>query len=474
MYRHLVLISIDTLRSDCIGANPQRLWPDEHHIDRSLATPTLDRLVGNGAFFPNCITAAPYTSAAHAAILTGLSPFHNGVFEVFNRPLQAKTVMTRAKSAGYRTLFKVDFPVTMGPFLGFDRDVDDYIIEDDTRYLSALDAKVPSVSLVHFGGVHIPYGFHNLKIGGSRYRDKVKQLEAELDELVELPRDQLVETFREPEDLELLLRYKRVVEYHFNRGHYDLLFDLYLEGVEYFAATRLASFLRRLDERLPAEDRLTVVFGDHGEEYSDESYGHFNTMAEGVLRVPLIFCGPDVVAGRHPGRVRSTDILPTVLERFPDLQDTTVPLDGESLAASVWGGVHHDDDRPAISQCWIPVDTGEYTRSQQAYLRTNARGAPIPHLLYKEASYGGDLKLVRQHARFMGQEGFAELRPCDPTEVLLQLDQAGHTTPIEDAERQTRLVAALDAYDLERPTGDADRTVPAELREHLKQMGYRI
>ena len=66
--RNLLLITVDTLRADHLGA-----------YGAKLATPTIDRLAARGALFTHAMTAVPLTTPAHASLMTGLYPAHHGI-----------------------------------------------------------------------------------------------------------------------------------------------------------------------------------------------------------------------------------------------------------------------------------------------------------------------------------------------------------------------------------------------------------
>src|SRR4051812_43244677 len=97
MYEHIVFVSIDTLRSDCINANPLRMWPVKYPHLAMPDTSILDEMVARGCFFANCVSAAPYTSASHATIFNGKWPLRHGVFEFFNRKLRGETIFTSSR-----------------------------------------------------------------------------------------------------------------------------------------------------------------------------------------------------------------------------------------------------------------------------------------------------------------------------------------------------------------------------------------
>lgn len=442
MYDHVVLVSIDTLRSDGITANPLRLWPEKYAGLQAPTTTALDDLISRGAFFANCVSAAPYTSTAHATILSGKWPLRHGVYEFFNRKLGISTLLSRAQRAGYSTILKSDFPLILGPTLGFDKGVDEFIIEDDQTYLSSLREKTRSVSLVHFGGVHVPYGFHNLKHGGDAYRTKLAKLEADVGSPNELPKDQLFETYRDGEDLQHLLRYKRVIQELWQADRAEDIFGLYLEGIEHFLKARFEPFLERLFEATAGKRTLVVLFGDHGEEYDEDSFGHFNSVAEGVLRVPLLFFGDDITPGTYTDRVRTVDVLPTIADLMGDSSAKRLKLDGVSLAGTVRDGDPYET-RTSFAQAYV-ADTARFVKFQQRLMDQGTKQGSLPHILYKEAVWDGEYRLTRILAEFSQYLG--GLGPIDPVVRLERFDENEVPRPHEDAAKVAHLESLLADY----------------------------
>lgn len=441
-YDHIVMISIDTLRSDALAGHPAPLWPDLYPNLSAPATDALTRLSGDGHWFTNCVSAAPYTSASHASILSGKWPQRHGVYEFFNRKLSANTIFTRARRQGIPTIMKSDFPYILGPTLGFDRDIDNFIIENDNAFLKTLGSLKKSCSLVHFGGVHVPYGFHNLHYGAAAYRDRVRQLEDDLGAPADLPKDQLFETKREGEDLQYLMRYKRIIQELWQAGRAEEIFGLYLEGIEHFLTTRFTPFLDRLLETLKGQRTLIVLFGDHGEEYSPDAFGHFNAVTEGVMRVPLIFHGPDVPKGTTQDRVRTVDILPTIYDLAEDRATRRLAIDGESLLPRM-RGLQEGPCGPAFAQAWV-ADTARFVRFQQQMLTKGTKRGSLPHLLYREVVWSGDYRLTRQCADFNTYLG--GLAQIDPVLTLERFDNAHRPQPHTDVRIELEMSRLLEQY----------------------------
>ena len=114
---NLILITIDTLRADHVGA----------YGATTGATPTLDALARRGIRFDQVQTAVPLTGPSHATILTGQYPPTHGVRGnvVFKLGSTYPTLATRLKRAGYTTAaFVAANPVSAS--VGFNQGFDTF------------------------------------------------------------------------------------------------------------------------------------------------------------------------------------------------------------------------------------------------------------------------------------------------------------------------------------------------------------
>jgi len=75
--RHLVLVTIDTLRADRLGC----------YGSRDVATPNLDRLAREGAMALDATVHVPLTRPSHASLLTGRLPAEHGLRDNVTPPL---------------------------------------------------------------------------------------------------------------------------------------------------------------------------------------------------------------------------------------------------------------------------------------------------------------------------------------------------------------------------------------------------
>ena len=65
---NLVMVSIDTLRADAVGA-----------YGGPVPTPALDRLAREGILLEQAVAPSPATAPSHATLLTGRDVLHHGV-----------------------------------------------------------------------------------------------------------------------------------------------------------------------------------------------------------------------------------------------------------------------------------------------------------------------------------------------------------------------------------------------------------
>lgn len=91
----VLLITIDTLRADHIGA----------YGSKNAETPTIDGLARTGVLYEHAYSQVPLTLASHTSLLTGTYPFHNGVQDFTGQPLSPniRSVAQALQAQGYDT-----------------------------------------------------------------------------------------------------------------------------------------------------------------------------------------------------------------------------------------------------------------------------------------------------------------------------------------------------------------------------------
>jgi arylsulfatase A-like enzyme len=118
------------------------------------------------------------------------------------------------------------------------------------------------------------------------------------------------------------------------------------DGEIRFADDALRRLLDGLAVRGQGARTLVVVTADHGEELRDRGgWHHGHTLYDELIRVPLVFAGPGVPAGRRiAAPVQLVDVAPTLLEiaRAPRPRG----FEGESL----WGLIRGAEGAPGAER----------------------------------------------------------------------------------------------------------------------------
>jgi arylsulfatase A-like enzyme len=300
----IVLISIDTLRADHVGA-----WGYPRDT-----TPTLDRLANESLVFERAYASYDWTLVSHMTMLTGLLPHQHGVL----RGLQALAPGTpllaeHLRAAGYHTV-GLYHDGWINARHGFDRGFEVFrehenVEEARTHWREALaeaPAGRPLFLFLHLFDVHsegvFPYypspePFQDFFLPDATAR--FAGMTAEQIWLAEnLP----------PEQVEALIA-------------------LYDGGIRH-VDTRLGELFDDLRARQLLDESVVVVTSDHGEALHDRARvrGHGGVRREG-LHVPLIVHLPGGERGgeRVAEPVSLVDLVPTLLELAGIRRDAALP-----------------------------------------------------------------------------------------------------------------------------------------------------
>jgi arylsulfatase A-like enzyme/predicted Zn-dependent protease len=309
---NVVLVTIDTLRADALGAYGQEL----------PTSPNLDALAAEGVLFEQCGASVPSTLPSHASIMTGKQPYAHGVRDNAGYALNAGNVTLAEvlRARGYRTGAEVAAPVLGRRTLmnqGFDhyRDLESFDAVRIVVDVNGVPKRLPERAATDVTDRGI--GFLESAAGGPFF---------------------------------LWLHYFDPHVFYSPPPAYQALIPQspYHGEVRYVDAelARVVQTLRHLER----DDRtLLVVTSDHGEgldEHDESTHSYF--VYETTMRVPLIFWGPGVISTprRVSELVRSVDVTPTILDLLgepplPGVQGVSLAplIDGreESLGLSSYG-----------------------------------------------------------------------------------------------------------------------------------------
>ncbi len=349
--RHVLLISIDTLRRDRLGA---------YGYARAVS-PAIDALAGRGVVFEQAIAQAPWTAPSHASMMTSLYPSVLRIGKYRNPGAispAAETLAEAMKRNGFRT-YAVTENAFLSPEFGFDQGFDVFHTRPDSRFavasltawLGALQPRDRFFAFFHTYDVHEyeppaayserfvrPYdgilkdpeglvrkaleahprfGEAAARFGEEEWRELLA-LRERPDARVEAPLAAAGDFVRE-----MNLTVKKILQNHqdyrglvatFGAEDWRYVQDLY-DATIAFVDDQLAALFSFLEQRGLLDDTLVLLTSDHGEEFGEHGLGgHGYTLYDENLRVPLILVHPSLAARRVEAQVRILDLVPTIFD----------------------------------------------------------------------------------------------------------------------------------------------------------------
>ncbi len=305
--RNVILVTIDTLRADRLGA----------YGYARPTSPAIDALARESTLFETAVPTCPATAPSVASILTGLHrTSHRVMANGWILPSDVETLAEILKGHGYRTVARVA-NLALESKVGFAQGFDDFAMPAVERSGpgmfegGAMTAEAeqlldtlgdsPFFLWLHFMDPHGPYfppeshralfaaadyrwpGETDLTVAGSNYG------------LFIIPAYQAVEGRTQPADY---------------RARYDA-------EVRY-TDDHIAAIVRKLRARGLWDRSLFILTADHGESLGEHGYyfQHGWFLYDDCLRVPLLLRAPGIFpAGRRVRRsVSLVDVTPTVLD----------------------------------------------------------------------------------------------------------------------------------------------------------------
>jgi arylsulfatase A-like enzyme/Flp pilus assembly protein TadD len=292
---NLLLITIDTLRADRVGA-----------YGGGRLTPALDRLAAGGIRLSRAYGHAPLTLPAHASILTGLVPAthgvrNNGSYALDPRP---RTLAEQLRQAGYRTAAFV------GAFV--------------------LDARF---------GLNRGFDVYDDKIGSDKGTLTFAVTKRSADRVTKLAGDWIAGNRQATQGTTASNPW--FVWIHLFDPHtpynapLQLAPDPYDNEVAYTDA-KLGALFDQLRATGQLDHTLVIVLADHGEslgEHGELTHGLFAYNA--TLRIPMIISGPGIHQEIMETPIAQIDVLPTTLDLLG--VEIPSPIDGHSGLPAIRG-----------------------------------------------------------------------------------------------------------------------------------------
>lgn len=350
---NLILISIDTLRSDHLSlyGYPRATSP---HLDRWAS----ERAV----VFDRAVAASPWTLPSHTTMFTGLDAHRHGVNLVTERvPPGLPLLAEQLQQAGYHTR-----AITGGGYLhprfGLDRGFDAYRYWGDRRSASAghelkvhspllrswlqANADRPFFLFFHTYAVHGPLSAHEPfyeQFGGRPFAPGQKvRVETSVPEAQDGYRQRMTASIQGPDGVELL-------------GP-DKLSPFYDSAIAYTDQV-LGELFTALDALDLSRRTAVLLTSDHGELLGEYGLYDHHYLYDENLQVPFVLALPDEQflpanvrrglgeggAGRRVmAQVRTADVAPTLLELAGlelDGREGEEIVDGRSVLSLLRGDV---------------------------------------------------------------------------------------------------------------------------------------
>jgi arylsulfatase len=429
--RLLLLVTVDTLRADHLGA---------YGSDRGL-TPHLDALAAESLVFTAAYAPVSHTLPSMTALLTGRYPQEFGVTSNLSvLPAATPTLASAFRDAGWNTAAVVSNWVlrrASGLDQGFD-DFDEALPQlESTRpmperlggdttdaALRALDTCLPQpdsrcLLWVHYQDPHGPYTPPEERRQRHLAREQARPDGAQLLPLLDdsfgiggIPDYQYLEGRR---------------EVAFYRAGYDGEIDYLDEEV--------GRLLDGLAQRELSGRSVIVFASDHGESLGENDYwfGHGEFLSEDQVHVPLLIRAPGHPIGERSDVACLVDLLPTLADLLLEVAPQA-SRPGRALLAA-----------------------GAEQQASSPYLAT-LQGSGVPRVGIVE----GDFKYVMTLRDKSVWDGRLTARGQDEVDLTMPAPQVASSlrTRIEELMRH------------HQPAAEQRRELSGEDRAHLEALGY--
>jgi arylsulfatase A-like enzyme len=346
--RNVVLISIDSLRRDHVGAYGHK----PRYAGDIPVSPNIDALGAEGVVFEDAWTTSSWTLPSHMALMTGLPDRLHGVeTDKFQLDPLRTTLAEQFQASGWKTAGYFSGPF-LAPRYGFGRGFGDYqsgmlTSEDFTARIAVENSKRQQAGIE-------PMDADTIKF----FRDRISHWDITSPRINELGRaflDQQEASADQPFFLFLhyfdahydhtpdaasgLAKqfdpgysgpfngtnwyfddrvmqkekpYKRLIGAR-DLEHVKALYDAEIHWVD----QHVGAIIAKLKERGLYDNTIIMVVADHGDEFFDHgSIGHRSTLLQEQCRIPMILRVPGVTpeGRRVPALTRIYDAAPTLLD----------------------------------------------------------------------------------------------------------------------------------------------------------------
>jgi arylsulfatase A-like enzyme len=377
--RDFYLLSVDTLRADHLGFSGYT----------AARTPHLDRLAASGTRFDQAITPMPRTTPALGSMLTGVAPHRHGSREVGDPLVRGTMLAEILRERGYSTL-AVSANLAATPKQGFDRGFERFVSWTDLteKYAGRLYRDLTDVPPTGVGWATVVtdealalvaeapsdrplflwlfyFDPHFLYRPPSPWQEGVEAARcyALYDWVLAAPEERKGWVYNDVDGVA--------------SAALDDCRRLYDAEIAYTDA-EIGRLLERLAAIRPGREPVVLFTADHGENLGEEGlyFEHGENLHESSLRVPFVWSGPGIAAGRRDGDAATLlDVVPTALSLL-DLAAATPPdLDGVDLTSRL---LANRGDRPGASRRILFAESANaLTNEAFGHLQTGRAGGRV-------------------------------------------------------------------------------------------------
>lgn len=377
---NVVFIVLDTARRDFIS-------PFNEDIE---FTENIESLADEGTVFTETVSQAPWTLPSHGSMFTGMYPWNHGATQTnFNLQVEEKLLAEKLKDQGYNTASFSANPFISDKFGtadGFEK-VETTVGLVDLGINKRLGKAVKSFEeRFDFGA--IPF----LEQLGSRLSYKIKLIgENDTEKLVRdakkyikenkdddffvfmnlmdchlplLPEREYKEKHAPDVDMNEINQYPhRVVHSDDKEPDEEALRKLYSAEIDYLD-DQVGEMMSFIESEGLEDETVFIVASDHGENLGEDGMmGHFFTVNENLVHVPLIIRSPEMESETVEKQVELRELHDVILEQTGVIDEYEI---GVKYAR---GG----EDRPEMDLAKTPSDKKEKYDKERYFIRTRGK-----------------------------------------------------------------------------------------------------
>ncbi len=327
----LVLVSVDCLRADHVGA---------YGYPRPT-TPEIDAVAREATVFENAFATASWTLPSHMSMLTGLVPSLHGATKWEKLSSAVSYLPELLGRSGYKTSGVVSW-VYLSQVYGFERGFDSYRVLDQPQAGDIVDLTIaeltrgrgqPQFLFVHLWDAHWPY----------------LPEPADLERMGGRPRD--ISSLHE------LIRGGKPTSNDEERDEVIRLYDAEIASAD----RELGRLVREMKSMGIWENALVVITSDHGEAFLEHGHWeHSQTLYDELTRVPLVVKWPGQA---EPGRERAPVSLVDLFVTFAEAAGVEVEaVAGSGAIARRSLTAPPDEERVVLSEVTWRSPTGSFKK----------------------------------------------------------------------------------------------------------------